>query len=207
MALAEAAVDLYWIPLGAGGRSVRFNGIVYEALSAAVARRPRCDIYHSALSIDLPGGHHMVEMTPVPDGRGAARGVVLEGPVGLRAAGRLRLFRYEVRRWRDGVVPDLSFAVGGPVRITDDLVVAQRVFDLLPQVPAATWGRDELAAGEMWTCNSVISWVLARAGVDLEDVARPPMARAPGWDAGGAVAARSTDDLSSRDRRPVGRAG
>jgi hypothetical protein len=32
------AVDLYWIPLGAGGRSVRFNGRVYEALIAAAHR-------------------------------------------------------------------------------------------------------------------------------------------------------------------------
>ena len=40
------AVELYWIPLGAGGHSVRFNGKVYEAISARVARRPSCDIYH-----------------------------------------------------------------------------------------------------------------------------------------------------------------
>jgi hypothetical protein len=34
-----AAVDLYWIPLGAGGHCVRFNGKVYEALVAARERR------------------------------------------------------------------------------------------------------------------------------------------------------------------------
>jgi hypothetical protein len=35
-----AAVDLYWIPLGAGGHSVRFNGRVFEAIEAlAVAAR------------------------------------------------------------------------------------------------------------------------------------------------------------------------
>jgi hypothetical protein len=32
-----AAVDLYWIPLGAGGHSVRFNGRVFEAIEAARA--------------------------------------------------------------------------------------------------------------------------------------------------------------------------
>ena len=32
------AVDLYWLPLGAGGHSVRLNGIVYEAVAAAVGR-------------------------------------------------------------------------------------------------------------------------------------------------------------------------
>jgi hypothetical protein len=47
----EAAVDLYWLPLGAGGHSVRFNGLLYEAISALVERRPRYDLYHSALEI------------------------------------------------------------------------------------------------------------------------------------------------------------
>jgi hypothetical protein len=42
-------VDLYWIPLGAGGHSVRFNGRVFEAIEAARRhRRPR-DLYHAAL--------------------------------------------------------------------------------------------------------------------------------------------------------------
>jgi hypothetical protein len=65
------AVELYWIPLGAGGHSVRFNGKVYEAISARVARQPRCDIYHSALTIRVPDGFFTVEMTPVPNRRGA----------------------------------------------------------------------------------------------------------------------------------------
>ncbi|HEX6229829.1 MAG TPA: hypothetical protein VFZ41_10265 [Solirubrobacterales bacterium] len=29
---ATAAVDLYWLPLGAGGHFVRLNGRIYEAL-------------------------------------------------------------------------------------------------------------------------------------------------------------------------------
>ena len=37
-----APVDLSWIPLGAGARVVRFNGVVYEAISAMIQRRPRC---------------------------------------------------------------------------------------------------------------------------------------------------------------------
>lgn len=48
--LATAArVDLYWLPLGAGGHSVRLNGRVYEAIAARLERRPSCDLYHSAL--------------------------------------------------------------------------------------------------------------------------------------------------------------
>jgi hypothetical protein len=142
------------------------------------------------LAIDLPGGHYMVEMTPVPDRDGTRRGVVARGPVGLRFLGRIRIFQYEVRRWRDGVVPDLRHAVASPVRIADDPSVAQRIFDLLPRVPTAVWGRDALGGGEMWTCNSIVAWTLASAGVDLERVPFPIGGRAPGWDAGREVAAR-----------------
>src|SRR4051794_31464315 len=92
----RAAVELHWIPLGAGGHSVRFNGIVYEAVTAAVHGRPRCDIYHCALSITRPDGTYWVEMTPVPDVFGHERGVVATGPVGMRVLGRSRLFRYEI---------------------------------------------------------------------------------------------------------------
>src|SRR3954469_7038872 len=88
-------VDLFWIPLGAGGHSVRFNGLLYEAITARMQHRSRCDLYHSALAIDLPEGHFTVEMTPVPDAHGDTRGVVATGPVGLRPLGRLRVFRYE----------------------------------------------------------------------------------------------------------------
>ena len=36
---ALAGVDLYWLPLGAGGHSVRLNGRVFEAVAARLARR------------------------------------------------------------------------------------------------------------------------------------------------------------------------
>jgi hypothetical protein len=39
MSILIAAADLYWIPLGAGGHSVRFNGRVYEAIAAFLAER------------------------------------------------------------------------------------------------------------------------------------------------------------------------
>ena len=51
-----AGVDLYWFPLGAGGRFVRLNGRVYEALTARLQRRPACDLYHSALQVDSRRG-------------------------------------------------------------------------------------------------------------------------------------------------------
>lgn len=193
------AVDLYWIPLGAGHHSVRLNGIVYESIRAAIERRDRCELYHSVLELHLPHGHYWVEMTPVPDGDGEHRGVVATGPVGLRVLGGARLFRYELRRWRDGVVPDLSYALASPVRITGDGAVAQRIFDLLPEVPSLVWGRDERSTGDMWSCNSIISWTLASAGVDAAAIPLPARARAPGWQAGLAVA-RTSAGTSVRTR-------
>jgi hypothetical protein len=100
---------------------VRFNGRVYEALKARLDRRPVCDLYHSALEIFVPEGRYVVENAPVVDDSGSERGVVAEGPVGARWAGRLRMFRHELRRWRDGVIPDISEAVDSPRRLSGDL--------------------------------------------------------------------------------------
>ena len=88
-------------------------------------------LYHSALEVRLPdAGRYVIEQAPSPRlGPGEERGVVVEGPVGARWAGRARIFRYEVRRWRDGVIPDVAEAVESPRRLTDDLRVAQRLWD------------------------------------------------------------------------------
>lgn len=187
---ADAAVDLYWIPLGAGGHSVRFNGRVFEAVAAARARRQRFDLYHSALVVELDGHRHSIEVAPSPDAGEAGRGVVATGAVGSRALARWRVFRYEVRCWRDGSIPDLRFAVGGPRRLSHDPEIARRLLKVITSVPTAVWGRDELGAGEMWNSNSVIAWSLVRAGVPTHDVGAPPGGRAPGWDAGLEVARR-----------------
>src|SRR5512133_1522664 len=100
-------VDLYWLPLGAGGHSVRLNGLVYEAAVAAIARRRRHDLYHSALEVRHPRGRFVIEMTPVLGGDRAGHGAVAEGAVGSPLLRHSRLFRYEVRRWRNGVIPDV----------------------------------------------------------------------------------------------------
>jgi hypothetical protein len=102
----------------------------------------------------------------------------------------LRVFRYEIRRWRGGVIPDIGEAVDSPRHLTDDLVVAERLLDLVPSVPTPVWGRDVLHAGEMWNSNAIIAWLIASAGLDPDAVELPPRGRAPGWRAGIAVAAR-----------------
>ena len=185
-----AAAFLYWIPLGAGGHSVRFNGRVFEAIEAARRRRERCDLYHSALVVEVDGARYTVEVAPSPDGNGARRGVVATGAVGSRHLGRLRLFRYEVRCWRGGSIPDLADAVGAPLSLTSKPAVARRLIHLAPAAPVAVWGRDEQRAGEMWNSNSVIAWVIARAGIATGELRPPPGGRAPGWSSGLAVARR-----------------
>jgi hypothetical protein len=187
----EYAIDLYWLPLGAGGHSVRLNGKVFEAVAARLSHRSTCDLYHSALIVHAPEGRFVIEQAPVKK-NGEARGVVAEGPVGSRAAGRVRLFRYEVRRWRDGLISDVDEAVESPKRVSDDADVAERMLALVPDVPRVVWGRDELGAGEMWNSNSLTSWVLVRSGIDAERVPMPVHGRAPGWHAGIVVARRQT---------------
>jgi hypothetical protein len=187
---ATGGVDLYWLPLGAGGHSVRLNGRVFEAVAAWHDQRPRCDLYHSALEVRVPHGRFVVEQAPVRDANGDERGVVVEGPVGSRRLGGLRTFRYEIRCWRGGDIPDIGEAVESPMRVSGDPNLAQRVLDLVALVPAAVWGRDELGTGEMWNSNSVIAWLLARAGVEARSILPPAGGRAPGWGAGLVVAER-----------------
>ncbi len=105
---------LYWLPLGAGGASVRSNGRVFEALVARHEHRAVRDLYHSALEVHIGADRFVIEMTPVWAGDAAERGVVREGPVGFRWLGRSMLFRYEVRRWRNGDAPMVRQVVMGP---------------------------------------------------------------------------------------------
>ncbi len=160
-----AAVDLYWLPLGTGGHSVRLNGLVFEAIAARLQHRGRADLYHSALEVYVSEGRFVIEQAPAW-GTSGERGVVAEGPVGIRSAGRFRLFGYEVRRWRDGVIPDVDSAVESPQRLSEDPERARRLLDLVPEMPTPVWGRDELCTGEMWNSNSFISWLLVRSGLD-----------------------------------------
>ena len=185
-------VELLWIPLGAGQHVVRLSGRAFEALTAFVQRRPACDLYHSALVVTVAGCRCVIEMTPVPDNDGDQRGVAAEGAVGSEWLGKFRVFRYEIRRWINGVIPDADRATTTTcLQIAS--VDAQRLLDIVSVVPTPVWGRDDLDAGEMWNSNSVTSWILQRGGLDTTQLAPPSGGRAPGWNAGLVVAARTAD--------------
>jgi hypothetical protein len=151
--------------------------------------------------VRVPDGRFVIEQAPVRDKNGLERGVIAEGAVGSRWAGRFRIFRYEVRCWRDGVIPDIGEAVESPQRLTDDPSLAQHFLDLVPTVPSLVWGRDESRTGEMWNSNSLTSWLIARSGLHVESVHPPAGGRAPGWQAG-LVVARRQQPMASGARVP-----
>ncbi len=200
---AGGSVDLYWLPLGAGGHVVRHCGRAYERLVALAAGRPPLDLYHAALEVTTPGGRHAVELTPV-GGAGPGRGVIGEGPVGSPRLRSLRPFRYELHARPGGEIPDLAAAVESPRRVGRTEADARRVLALLPTAPLLTWGRDELGLGEMWNSNSVVAWLLARAELDLAAIGPPRHGRAPGWGAGLAAAALPAAALPPGDRLSSG---
>ena len=184
-------VFLFWLPLGADGNpAVRRGGQAYEAVVARRERRERLSLFHSALRVRLGGKTFVVEMAPAWDALEADRGVVGEGPVGLAWLGRSRFFRYEIRRWRDGVIPDADQAVDSPLDLGATDGQARALLALVPDCPTPVWGRDDLRAGEMWNSNSLVAWLLTHVGLLRGDIGPPHQGRAPGWSAGVAVAQR-----------------
>ena len=100
---APAWMDLYWLPLGAGGRFVRVNGKIYECLVALRHHRHPCDLYHcSAPTASRTETTYAIEMGPVWNVDASDRGVVCHGPVGAHWLGKFRAFQYEVRCWPGG---------------------------------------------------------------------------------------------------------
>jgi hypothetical protein len=173
----STAVELSWIPLGAGGHCVRFNGRVFEAVQARRGHRVRRDIYHATLGITTAASHFVIELAPAQAPPAQARG--------------LRWFRYEVRCWEGGTIPDITEAVETRV-VSTNSETAQQILDQIRLVPSLVWGRDEMGAGEMWNSNSVVSWVLVRSGIDAAVMPLPARGCAPGWDAGILVARRGS---------------
>lgn len=193
----QARLDLYWVPVGAGGHVVRVSCRAFEALAARHEHRQPRDLYHAALELELGSQRYVIEMAPVWGTPAPERGAVLEGPVGLRWLGRSRWFRYEVRRWRGGVIPDASYAVGGARTLSEDAGAVERLLELVPASPALVWGRDELRTGDMWNSNSLVSWLLARSELLPVGLGPPEGGRAPGWTAGLVLAARQAARLET----------
>ena len=89
----HATVGLDWIPLGAGGHCVRFNGRLFEAFVAVCERHPRNDLYDAALVIAVDDKSYTIELAPAFFGKRLNRGVVSTGAVESRLLGWSPLFR------------------------------------------------------------------------------------------------------------------
>ena len=85
----RTAIDLYWLPLGAGGRSVRLNGRVFEACAAALGRVDRVRPLPLGARGSRAGGPVRDRDGADPGDDGAGRGVVAEGAVGAGVGGTL----------------------------------------------------------------------------------------------------------------------
>lgn len=189
-AVTDCSVELLWLPVGA--ETSRFQQAslrLWEAIEAARSRRPRTALVHSALRVRTSDGTaYAIELTPEFQ-RGASPPVAI-GPVGMRSLGRFRLFRWALQCTPGGAFPDEQWATGEPQVLPTDCSTAETILGLARRIPRYTWGRRVRGTTEMWTSDSVISWLLYRSGIDLGAVAPPPGTRAPGWHAGLEVARR-----------------
>ena len=77
--------------------------------------------------------------------------------------------------------------MGEPVVLALGVERVRSLRDDVARVPRLTWGADAVGVGDMWNSNSLVAWLLARAGVDAASLA-PPAGSAPGWRAGLAAA-------------------
>lgn len=181
--MSGTRADLWWLPVGAGGHVVIHTSRWWEWLRARREHRSPARLFHAALEI-TGEGRQVIEMAPAWGQPRGERGVVATGPVGLAGLGALGCFRYEVRCWQDGCLPDREWAVGGPVPLP---LAGAELADLVarvPTVPRLVWGRDEFGIGDMWNSNSLISWLLQTSGVDAARILPPDGGSAPGWQAG-----------------------
>ena len=178
----DAVARVRWAQVGAGGHVARRTSAWWERLVAAREGRAPQRLVHAVLEVVVDGSVRSVDMAPTWGRSAGARRVVVTGPVGSRLLGWWPLFRYELRVVDAPAPPSHVLPVG------DELPLPADVLDDLVLVPPLTWGRDEARVGEMWTSNSVVSWLLERAGVP--GVEPPRGYRAPGWAAGARVARR-----------------
>ncbi len=186
----DCFIDLFWLPVGAGTpRAQQFSLACWEAVAALLSRRKRAALYHPALKMRQGAVTYTLELTPVFVGEPAAP--AMTGPVGLRAAGRFKLFRYQLRCYEADSLPDEEWAVESPIRLSTECELVERIREAAATVPPHAWGRRAPGTHEMWTSASVVSWLLTECGIDAGAIALPRGGRAPGWQAGLEVAGLS----------------
>jgi hypothetical protein len=178
----DSWVDLYWLPVGAGTRFQKTSLRLYESIAARLSHREPQTLVHAGLVGSLDGERFTLELMPALPGANADGEVT--GPVGVRLAGRVRIFRYQVCLSAKDVLPDQEWAVAPALRLTEGAELVRRLRTQARRVPSYTWGRKRRGHPEMWTSDSAVSWILATAGIDAAAIRVPSGCRAPGWRAG-----------------------
>lgn len=194
--MSDTGVELWWLPVGAGGHVAIHTSRWWESYHARREHRPGRPLFHAALEVFTERGPHVVEMAPAWGPLSGSSGVVATGPVGLRWLGRSRLFRYEVRCLPGGEIPDRAWGPAPPTVLPLGAPEADGLLRRVAEVPLHTWGRDATGTGEMWNSNSLVSWLLQTSGIDAAALGPPDHGLAPGW-ASGIAAARSAGSGSA----------
>ena len=205
------ALDLYWLPLGAGGHSVR----VQRPHLRGGGRSPRCAAAAPSVTTsttrrstgDDAGGHPtqsrwsaakaLVSAEAADHGAvaGGARGQPPARPLGavsirdplLSVAARSQTSR---RRLRAPAAADRR-----PCSCSGGSVL--ELVPLRSDLRSGGWTRSQ--TGEMWNSNSLVSWLLVSHRPDVGRADRLPVGgRAPGWQAGIAVAAPRSPEARRR---------
>lgn len=197
--LCSCHVALHWIPVRGS-----VGGNILQFASRWIAPNPeRRDVYHCALKISTREADespvYIVELTHYARGRKQARtGQVKSGFAGPRFLHAITGPVYGVRKWRNGQMVDEHKTVPHPIVITRNCAHVRELLNLVESVPTRPYG--SLEFGELWTCNSAISWLLCRALGRPPEISVPPNGIAPGWQAGIAAATRGLEWDSKSDQ-------
>ncbi|WP_442576499.1 hypothetical protein ACSBPH_05005 [Microbacterium sp. F51-2R] len=186
--MSGAHADLWWLPVGAGGHVVIHTSRWWELVRARREHRSPRPLFHAALEVFDGHARYVIEMTPAWGGPAGDHGVVANGPVGARWLGASRFFRYEVRRWQNGIIPDLDWALGPPTQFPLSLPDTRALLARVELTPRLTWGSDPFGIGDMWNSNSLVSWLLETSGINAAELTPPADGTAPGWRSGIAAA-------------------
>ena len=120
------------------------RGWVYERWAARRAGREPARLFHAALRVSLDATPYVIEVAPEWSwGRGRSVGWWPAAPWAPGCWGSRAGSGNEVRAWRDGVLPDEPYAVGGGTLVATDASRSARLPAAVHEVPTPVWGRDE----------------------------------------------------------------
>lgn len=195
--MTRAHVNLWWLPVGAGGHVVIHTSRWWESMVAHREHRSPHPLFHAALEVFDGESRYTIEMAPAWGHPASFHGVVCRGPVGSALLGASRFFQYEARCWRDGIIPDLQWAPAPPTRLRLSPAAARDLVVHAGVAPRLIWGRDPFGIGDMWNSNSLVAWLLHTSDIDTTLLGPPGDGLAPGWRCGAVAAERLGPDWMS----------